>query len=53
MLVVECFHCVMFPAGMVLDPQLHPPQDTHLLHAGDTLILNCRYCILISDTHPV
>lgn len=42
----------MFPAGMVLHPQLHPPKATHLLHAGDSLIVICRYCIPISDTHP-
>ncbi|XP_047658234.1 vascular endothelial growth factor receptor kdr-like isoform X2 [Tachysurus fulvidraco] len=33
-----CFACV---AWMVLSPQLHPPKDTHLQHAGDSLILIC------------
>ncbi|KAF5889024.1 vascular endothelial growth factor receptor kdr-like, partial [Clarias magur] len=34
--------CTFFGKGMALRPQLHPPKDTHLQHAGSSLILICR-----------
>ncbi|KAG7329168.1 hypothetical protein KOW79_007342 [Hemibagrus wyckioides] len=34
--------CPLFVKGTVLAPQLHPPKDTHLQHAGGFLILICR-----------
>ncbi|KAB5571233.1 hypothetical protein PHYPO_G00222690 [Pangasianodon hypophthalmus] len=40
--IVLLFHCLMPANGIVLDPQLHPHKDTHLRHAGDSLILICR-----------
>ncbi|XP_060783732.1 vascular endothelial growth factor receptor kdr-like [Neoarius graeffei] len=40
--IAVLFHCLMPGNGMVLDPQLHPPEDTHLRHAGGSLVLICR-----------
>ncbi|MCJ8734048.1 hypothetical protein PDJAM_G00230930 [Pangasius djambal] len=40
--IVMLFHCLMPANGIVLDPQLHPPKDTHLQHAGGSLTLICR-----------
>ncbi|KAI5105129.1 vascular endothelial growth factor receptor kdr-like isoform X1 [Silurus meridionalis] len=40
--IVLLFHCLMPAKGMVLEPQLHPPKDIHLQHAGGSLILICR-----------
>ncbi|XP_053486492.1 vascular endothelial growth factor receptor kdr-like [Ictalurus furcatus] len=40
--ILVLFHCLTPANGMVLDPQLHPSKDTHVQHAGESLILICR-----------